>query len=64
MKIVFSRQFLETNSNIKINGNPSVEAELFHAERKTVEPGGQTDGQILYITMMRVFMTMVVFEEQ
>jgi len=41
-----------------------VEAELFHAERKTVEPGGQTDGQILYITMMRVFMTMVVFEEQ
>jgi len=36
MKIEFPRQFFESNSNIKINGNPSVKAELFHVERKTV----------------------------
>jgi len=36
MRIDFSQQFFHTYTNIKINGNPSVAAELFHTERRTV----------------------------
>jgi len=41
-----------------------VEAELFHAEGRTVEPDGETDGQSSYVTLMYDLVTMVAFQKK